>query len=105
MNEKVYFANGKWKLSPRAQESGEYEYKNGDWYPKKKQKKLKPQPPKKKMNCGAFPLGPIKEFCKMATLYILSGTLGVSLAFNLIWYLEKRHLEKQNLELLHIIKK
>jgi hypothetical protein len=95
------YINGKWRISPRARESGNYEYKNGDWYPKSnKKQKSKPQPPKKKMNCGAFPLGPIKEFCKIATLYVLSGALGISLAFNLVWYAEKRHLERQNLQLL-----
>ena len=39
----------------------------------------------------------------MLTLYILSGALGMSLAFNLIWYIEKRNTEKQNLELLEIL--
>tara|TARA_B100000959_G_C14928355_1_gene602491 strand:- start:472 stop:792 length:321 start_codon:yes stop_codon:yes gene_type:complete len=104
---KVNYTNGKWRLSPRTRESNDYEYKNGDWHPRQKEKKqkLKPQPLKKKMNCGAFPLGRIKEFCSIATLYILSGALGVSLAFNLIWYIEKRHLEQQNLELLEVIKK
>ena len=100
------YVNGKWRITPRAAESGDYVYKNGDWFPKKREKqkqKLKSQPPKKKMNCGAFPLGAIKEFCKMTTLYILSGALGISLAFNLIWFIEKNHLEQQNLQLLEAI--
>jgi hypothetical protein len=100
------YVNGKWRITPRAAESGDYAYKNGDWYPKEKTKKeQKPKPYKKtkKMNCGAFPLGKIKEALKITTLYILSGTLGISLAFNVVWYIEKRHLEQQNLQLLEVV--
>ena len=100
------YVNGKWRIAPRAAESGDYVYKNGDWFPRKREKQkqtLKSQTVRKKMHCGAFPLGKIKEFCKVATLYILSGTLGISLAFNLVWYVEKRHLERQNLQLLEAI--
>ena len=104
---KVNFINGKWRLSAKARESGEFEYKDGDWHPKNKKTKTNSNPPKKvkKMSCGAFPLGKIKEACKVATLYILSGTLGVSLAFNVIWYIEKRNAERQSLELLEILQK
>ena len=101
---KVNYINGKWRLSPKARESGEFVYRDGDWYPETK-KKTNPNPEKetKKMNCGTFPLGKIKETCRMLTLYILSGALGMSLAFNLIWYIEKRNTEKENLELLEIL--
>ena len=107
--EDVSYINGKWRLTSKAKESGDYVYRNGDWHPvSKRQPKITPKTPKtpkkrKKMNCGAFPLGKIKEFCRVATLYLLSGALGVSLAFNVFWYLEKRELEQQNLEMLDAI--
>ena len=103
----VRYANGKWEISAKAQESGNYEYHDGDWYPKTK-KKQEPVPKQrkiKKMNCGAFPLGKIKEFCRVATLYILSGALGISLALNVFWYMEKRYLENQNLQLKETLEK
>lgn len=118
MIKKIDFINGKWNLSPRARESGEFELRNGDWYPKssKKQKPTslarvmspshKPKLKKKvkKMHCGAFPLGKIKEFCKTATLHLLSGALGISLAINIFLYMEKRTLEINNLKLLEALK-
>lgn len=107
MSKKVDFINGKWRLSPRARESGEFELRDGDWHPKPKKKQkqtLKPQTVRKKMSCGAFPLGKIKEFCKVATLYLLSGALGVSLAINVFLYMEKRASEINNLKLLEILK-
>ena len=106
--DKVNFTNGKWRLSAQARESGDFEYRSGDWFPKEKKKsKAKPKLVKttKKMNCGFFPLDKIKEICQMTILYTLSGILGISLALNVIWYFEKRQLEQQNLELLEIISK
>ncbi len=103
----VNFTNGKWRLSARARESGDFVYKDGDWFPKTK-KKQKPQPKtpetNKKMNCGAFPLGKIKEFLKITTIYAISSMLGVSLAVNVFLYLEVRALEINNLQLIEILK-
>jgi hypothetical protein len=103
--DKAIYVNGKWQLNPLENPS-HYEYHEGDWFPKTVEKKKntpKPQKKVKKMSCGTFPLGTIKEFCKVATLYILSGALGMSLALNVFWYMEKRTLELQNLQLLEII--
>jgi len=106
--DKVNFINGKWRLSAKARESGSFEYKDGDWFPKsKKKKKSQPKSTKtnKKMNCVGFPLGQIKEALKISLLYMLSGALGVSLAFNVVWCIEKTKLEQENLELLHLLNK
>jgi hypothetical protein len=103
--DKAVYVNGKWQLNAR-EDASDYEYHDGDWHPKKKKKqKITPKPQKriKKMNCGAFPLGSIKEFCKTATLYLLSAALGMSLALNVFWYMENRSLERQNLQLLEVV--
>ena len=101
------YANGKWRITPRAQESGDYEYKRGDWYPKKKkkqtQKLFKPQTRKKKNMCGSFPLQSIKNGLAMAGMYIFSGILGISLAFNVFLYMQTKLLEQHNLQLLEAV--
>ena len=103
----TFFTNGKWRITPRAAESGNYEYKDGDWYPKKKKKQTQklftPQTRKKKTMCGAFPLQTIKNGLAMAGMYIFSSVLGVSLAFNIFLYMQMRNLEQQNLQLLEVV--
>ena len=100
------YVNGKWRITPRAAESGDYEYKGGDWYPKKKkeqtQKLFKPQTRKKNM-CSGFPLQTIKNGLAMAGMYIFSSVLGVSLAFNIFLYMQMKNLEQQNLQLLEVV--
>ena len=32
------YIGGKWRITPKAKESRNFEYKNGDWYPKKEKK-------------------------------------------------------------------
>jgi hypothetical protein len=100
------YVNGKWRITPRAQESGDYEYKRGDWYPKKKkkqtQKLFKPQTRKKNM-CGGFPLQSIKNILATVGLYIFSGILGISLAFNVFLYMQTKLLEQHNLQLLEVV--
>ena len=101
----TFFINGKWRITPRAAESGNYEYKDGDWYPKKEKKQtqtlFKPQTQKKNM-CGSFPLQTIKNGLAMASMYIFSSVLGVSLAFNIFLYMQMKNLEQQNLRLLEV---
>ena len=99
------YVNGKWRITPRAQESGDYEYKGGDWYPKKKKKqtqKLFKLQTRKKNMCGVFPLQSIKNILASAGLYIFSSVLGISLAFNVFLYMQMKNLEQQNLELLEV---
>ena len=100
------YVNGKWRITPRAAESGDYEYKGGDWYPKKKkkqtQKLFEPQTRKKNM-CGSFPLQTIKNGLAMAGMYIFSSVLGISLAFNIFLYMQMKNLEQQNLRLLEVV--
>jgi hypothetical protein len=99
------YVNGKWRITPRAQESGDYEYKGGDWYPKKKKKqtqtlfKLKTR---KKNMCGGFPLQSIKNILATASVYIFSAILGISLAFNVFLYMQTKLLEQHNLGLLEV---
>jgi hypothetical protein len=99
------YVNGKWRITPRAQESGDYEYKGGDWYPKKKEKqtqtlfKLKTR---KKNMCGAFPLQTIKNILATASVYVFSAILGISLAFNVFLYMQTKLLEQHNLKLLEV---
>ncbi len=101
------YIGGKWRITPKAKESRNFEYKNGDWYPKKKkkqtQKLFKPQTRKKKTMCGSFPLQTIKNGLAMAGMYIFSSVLGVSLAFNIFLYMQMRNLEQQNLQLLEVV--
>jgi len=100
------YIDGKWKITPRAQESGDYEYKGGDWYPKKKkkqtQKLFKPLTQKKNM-CGSFPLQTIKNGLAMVGMYVFSSILGISLAFNIFLYIQTKSLEQQNLQLLEVV--
>jgi len=100
------FVNGKWRITSRAAESGNYVYKNGDWYPKEKKQTrtlFKLQTRKKKNMCGAFPLQSIKNILATAVLYIFSSILGISLAFNVFLYTQTRNLEQQNLRLLEVV--
>ena len=101
------YIGGKWRITPKAKESRNFEYKNGDWYPKKKkkqtQKLFKPKTRKKKIMCGSFPLQTIKNGLAMAGMYIFSSVLGVSLAFNIFLYMQMRNLEQQNLQLLEVV--
>ena len=100
------YINGKWRITPRAAESGNYEYKGGDWYPKKKkqtQTLFKSRTQKKKTMCGAFPLQSIKNILATASLYIFSSVLGISLAFNIFLYMQMKNLERQNLQLLEVV--
>jgi hypothetical protein len=102
------YIGGKWRISPKAMESQNYEYKNGDWHPKKKQKQkqqklFKPQARKKKTMCGSFPLQSIKDGLALAGMYAFSGILGISLAFNVFLYMQMRNLEEQNLQLLEVV--
>ena len=100
------YIGGKWRITPKARESRNYEYKDGDWHPKKKkkqtQKLFKPQTQKKNM-CGSFPLQTIKNGLAMAGMYIFSSVLGVSLAFNIFLYMQMKNLEQQNLQLLEVV--
>lgn len=100
------YIGGKWRITPKARESQGYEYKDGDWYPKKEkeetQKLFKPLTRKKKNMCGSFPLQTIKNGLAMAGIYIFSSVLGVSLAFNIFLYMHMRDLEQQNLQLLEV---
>ncbi len=113
--DRAVYLNGKWQLNAR-ENTSDYEYHDGDWFPKSSKKqpsplaevmspslKHKPKKKVKKMQCGAFPLGRIKEFCKAATLYLLSAALGMSLALNVFWYMENRSLERQNLQLFEVL--
>jgi hypothetical protein len=101
------YIGGKWRITPKAKESRNFEYKNGDWYPKKKkkqtQKLFKSQTRKKKTMCGSFPLQTIKNGLAMAGMYIFSSVLGVSLAFNIFLYMQMKNLEQQNLQLLEVV--
>jgi hypothetical protein len=101
------YIGGKWRIAPKARESRNYEYKDGDWHPKKKkkqtQKLFKPQTRKKKTMCGSFPLQSIKNILATAGMYIFSSVLGVSLAFNIFLYMQMRNLEQQNLQLLEVV--
>ena len=98
------YINGKWRITPRAAESGDYEYKGGDWYPKKeKQTLFKSQTRKKKVMCGGFPLQSIKNILATGGLYIFSGILGFSLAFNIFLYMQTKLLEQHNLQLLEVV--
>ena len=109
MKDKVDFVNGKWMLSHKAKESGDYVFSNGDWHYKgreksqKLQKKL--QPTKKKMSCVGFPSGKIKSTLEVLGVYLVSSVLGVSLAFNVFLFMHTRNLENQNLELIEILDK
>lgn len=87
--EDIYFFNGKWN------------------FPDKKVNNEKPEPQKEEgpMMCVVFPLGQVKEICVASILYTFSILLGISLAFNLFWYLEMRRLEQKNLKMLDVIKK
>ena len=101
------YIGGKWRITAKARESRNYEYKDGDWHPKKKkkqtQKLFKPQTRKKKTMCGSFPLQSIKNILTTAGMYIFSSVLGVSLAFNIFLYMHMKNLEQQNLQLLEVI--
>ena len=106
MKDKVNFVNGKWMLSPKAAESGDYVYHEGDWHHKEKKKsQKKSQPIKTKMNCVGFPLGKIKSTLEILSVYVISSVLGVSLAFNVFLYMKTRYLENQNLQLIEILDK
>jgi hypothetical protein len=100
------YIGGKWRITPRARESQGYEYKDGDWYPKKEkeetQKLFKTQPRKKKNMCGAFPLQTIKNILATASVYVFSAILGISLAFNVFLYMQTKLLEQHNLKLLEV---
>ena len=104
---KANYIGGKWRITAKARESQDYEYKDGDWHPKKKkkqtQKLFKPQTRKKKNMCGSFPLQSIKDGLALAGMYIFSGVLGISLAFNVFLYMQMRNLEQQNLQLLEVV--
>ena len=101
------YIGGKWRITAKARESRNYEYKDGDWHPKKKkkqtQKLFKPQTRKKKNMCGSFPLQSIKNGLAMAGMYIFSGILGISLAFNVFLYMQTKLLEQHNLQLLEAV--
>ena len=110
MKDKVNFVNGKWSLSAKAKESGDYAYHEGDWHyrgGKKLQKKIqkKSQPIKKKMNCVGFPSGKIRSTLEVLGVYLVSSVLGVSLAFNVFLFMHTRSLENQNLQLIEILDK
>jgi len=106
VKDKVNFVNGKWSLSSKAKESGNYVYHEGDWhYREKKKYQKKLQPTKNKMNCVGFPSGKIKSTLEMLTAYAVSSLLGVSLALNIVFYIQSKNLEKQNLELIEILQK
>ena len=106
MKDKVNFVNGKWSLSAKAKESGDYVYHEGDWhYKERKKAQKKPQPTKNKMNCVGFPLGKIKSTLEILTAYVISSLWGVSLAFNIFFYIQFKNIEQQNLELIEILQK
>ena len=106
MKDKVNFVNGKWMLSPKAAESGDYVYHEGDWHYKEKKKfQKKSQPTRKKMNCVGFPLEKIKSSLEVFGVYLVSSVLGVSLAFNVFLFMHTRSLENQNLQLIEILDK
>ena len=104
MKDKVNFVNGKWSLSAKAKESGDYVYHEGDWHYKRSKKlQKKPQPTKKKMNCVGFPSGKIRSTLEVLGVYLVSSILGVSLAFNVFLFMHSRNLENQNLQLIEIL--
>jgi hypothetical protein len=108
--ENAEYIGGKWRITPKARESREFEYKDGDWYPKKKKKQaqqtlFESKPRKKKTMCGSFPLQSIKNILATAGMYIFSSVLGVSLAFNIFLYMQMRNVEQQNLQLIEVINK
>lgn len=106
MKDKVNFVNGKWSLSAKAKESGDYVYHEGDWHHKEKKKsQKKSQPTKKKMNCVGFPSGKIRSTLEVLGVYIISSVLGVSLAFNVFLFMQMRNVEQQNLQLIEILDK
>ena len=106
MRDKVNFMNGKWSLSAKAKESGDYVYHEGDWHHKEKKKlQKKTQPTKKKMNCVGFPSGKIRSALETLGVYLVSSVLGVSLAFNVFLFMHTRDLENQNLQLIEILDK
>jgi len=104
MREKVNFVNGKWSLSAKAKESGDYVYHEGDWHYKGGKKlQKKSQPIKKKMNCVGFPSGKIRSTLEVLGVYLISSILGVSLAFNVFLFMHTRNLENQNLQLIELM--